>query len=468
MPDTNRRKRVWVYGSNTLISTLFFLGILVFIALIAQRHPWRVDLSESGTFSLSEQTRKILQSIDAPIQIKAFFASTSPEQPKVQDLLETYRYQNKNISYEFIDPDRQPEIARNYEIRNYGTLVVEGFERRQTVPTADESGITNALLKLSRSEDKKVYFLVGHGERSLDDVEKDGYSSVHSALETENYVVAELNLLQQERVPEDASLVIVAGPRKPLFEHEVAALRSYLHGGGKLMVFLDPEFDGGLKEFLLAHGVKINDDIVIDKLSRLFGGSYLMPVVMQYGEHKITDNFGTATFFAESRSVEATEEIPEGIEVEVLASTSENAWGETNLELLRQKSEVGLDENEDLPGPVPLLVIARVDIQKVAEPKGENNEDSKEVNGQLLVGGDSDFLNNTYFALSGNGDLFLNMVNFLAEEEHLITIEARAKSGRPLLLTQNQARAMSLVLFLMPLLVVLSGLMVYRVRRSQR
>ncbi len=133
MPKQKRARRSLVYGSNTFVSILVFLAIPCFRRLIAERHPLRVDLTDSGEFSLSEQSRKVVTSLPEPVTIKAFFASASPERLKTKDLLETYRYHNKKIRYEFVDPDRQPEIARQYEIRDYGTLVLEGFGRKETV-----------------------------------------------------------------------------------------------------------------------------------------------------------------------------------------------------------------------------------------------------------------------------------------------------------------------------------------------
>jgi ABC-type uncharacterized transport system involved in gliding motility auxiliary subunit len=471
---------MWTYGSGAVLSSLFFFGILAFLALIAERHPWRVDMTESGSFTLSEQTRNILSSLDQPIDIKAFYATAAPEETKARDLLETYRYASPRISYAFIDPDRQPDEARRYEVRTYGTLVLEGYGKKQTVQNADEESITNALFKLSRNEEKKVYFLIGHGEHPIEKSEKEGYSSAREALEKENYAVADLNLLQQAQVPADAAAVIVAGPEKPLFPQEVTSLKSYLDSGGKLMVLLDPYRDGGLRQFLKDYGVELADDVVIDKLSRVFGGSYLMPVVMQYGPHRITENFDLATFYPEARSVTPAKEPPPGVQVVILASTSENAWAEKNLEMLK-RGEASFDEKEDTPGPVPLVVISEIDLKstKAGEPlnaaveqpeESSANQDQPRRNQTfLLVAGDSDFADNTYFGLSGNGDFFLNMVNFLAEEQNLITIKPSGKLHQPVLMTQTQAWIVFLiVLVLMPLVVLLSGLAVYRVRRSQR
>lgn len=478
----NSQKRIWTYGSNTLITTLLFLGILGFIALIAERHPARLDLTESGKFTLSEQTRNILKSLDKPIHIKAFCATASSEQVRAQDLLDSYRYASKMMTFEFIDPDRQPEIARQYDIRTYGTLVLEGYERKQSTQTIDEEGLTNAILKLTRNEQKKIYFLVGHGEHSTQDANKDGYTNLKEALGRQNYAVAELNLLQKAKVPEDAAVVVLAGAQKSLMKQEIESLRSYVGRNGKLLVLVDPHREAGLRDFLKSYGVQLSDDVIIDKLSRVFGGSYLMPVVMNYGQHKITDGFGIATFYPEARSVQPTKEIPKGITVVPLASTSENAWAEKNLELLKQ-GQAGFDEKEDLPGPVTVAVISEIDVKEMkadaskgkSQPQKEQTkpeEEKKEKNPKkayLLVAGDSDFVSNSNFGLSGNGDFFMNIVNYLAEEETLITIEPREKAGKPFLLSQGQARLMFwMVLVFVPLMVLVSGFAVYRIRRGQR
>jgi ABC-type uncharacterized transport system involved in gliding motility auxiliary subunit len=481
MAAQGKGPRKWAYGSNTVIITLVFLAIAVFVALISERHFWRIDLSEGGTYSLSEQTQKILKTLDQTVTVKAFFATGAPEQPKARDLLDTFRYYSKNIEFEFVDPDRNPEAAKKHDVRTYGTLVLEGFGKKQSIQTADEESLANALLKLSRKEQKKIYFLMGHGERSINDAERDGYTAVRAALQKENHAVEELNLMQQAQVPEDAAAVVVAGPQKKLFDQEIASLEKYLQGGGRLALLLDPHKDAGLKDFLKRYGVDLGDNIIIDKLSRVFGGSYLMPVVTEYGFHKISEGFSLMTFFPEARTVDALKESPEGVHVEVLASTSPNAWGETDFDLLNQ-GQASQDEKEDLPGPVSIAVISEIDTSKAGRQaeetqegkqpdSGEQEKSSAEPKGkgQLLVVGDSDFISNSHFELSGNGDLFLNMINFLAEEEDLITIGSRDAAGRPMLMTPGQANLFLLtVMVLMPLVVIMTGIGVYRVRRSQR
>ncbi|HAA02138.1 MAG TPA: hypothetical protein DCE18_02060 [Syntrophobacteraceae bacterium] len=481
MPATNRYRRLWAYGSNTIVTSVVFLAILVVVILIVEKHPWRKDLTESGKYTLSPQTRKILDSIKEPVKIKAFFRSTEQDRGGAKDLLDTYTYYNDKLSYEFIDPDLQPEVARQYEIRTYSSLVLEGFNKKQSVQRVDEESLTNALFKLTQKQVKKIYFLVGHGEHTLADTGKDGYATLREALDRENYQIADLSLLQQEHVPDDAAAVVVGGPRKPLMAPEIAALKSYLQKNGKLLLMLDPYHDAGLKELVESYGLQLHDDIVVDKLSRVFGGSYTMPVVTQYGLHKITEGFNIATFYPEARSVRPAQKAPPGVRLVALASTSQEAWSEMDQQLFKQ-GQAGYDEKTDLPGPVPIAAIAEI-TPKGGEQKGPTTEPTAAVEADketqaaptptrksyLLVCGNSAFADNTHFNLSGNGDLFLNMINFLAEEESLIAIERRDTKGQPLVLTLDQERLLFWTsLVLVPCLILVIGAAVYRVRRSQR
>ena len=461
----------WAYGTNAIISTVIFLGILVFLVLIAEQKPLRMDLTETRSFSLSGQTRNILNEIDKPIAVKAFVSAGGPgaqSKDRIKELLDTYCYYNKNIKYEFIDPDSQPEITRHYEVRTYGTIVLEGYDKKQVVQAADEENITNALLKLSRNEQKKIYFLSGHGEHSLSADTRESFSNAKAALEKNLFQVSEFNLLEQADVPSDAAAVIIAGPQKEIPERERQIFKNYLARGGKIMLMLDPLTKTGLRDFLKDYGIEVVEDVVIDRLSRLFGASERVPVVMEYGEHKITDNFNQPTFFPDARSVVPSEKPPDGIEVQVLASTSPNAWAERNLEALQEGRAV-FDKDKDMAGPVPLVVLASIPVQQnqpAQTQKGDDGVAGKK--GILVVSGNSLFAANSYFNQYGHGDLFLNTLNFLADEANLITVE-RSNSFRPLLLTSAQAATISwIVLVLIPLSVLIAGFLVYRVRRSQR
>ena len=461
----------WAYGVNTIVSTIIFFAILVLLVLIAEQKPLRLDLTETRSFSLSGQTRNILNEIDKPIAVKVFISASGPgaqNKDKIKDLLDTYCYHNKHIKYEFVDPDARPEITRRYEIKTYGTIVLEGYDKKQTVQIADEENITNALLKLTRKEQKKVYFLTGHGEHSISADTRDGFSNARSALEKDLYVIAEFNLLQQQDIPADATAVIIAGPKKIIPEREREIIKKYLARGGKVMLMLDPLTETGMKDFLKDYGIEISEDVVIDPISNLLVASDRVPVVLEYGEHKITENISQPTFYPDARSVVASEKPPKGIDVQVLASSSPNSWSDRSPEALRG-GKAAFDKNKDMPGPVPLVVIATIEGQHKQPDAAQVDQKSPPgKNGILVVAGSSLFAANSYFSQYANGDLFLNSINFLADEANLISFD-RPNENKPLLLTSRQETAISwIVLVIVPFLVLISGVAVYRVRRSQR
>jgi ABC-type uncharacterized transport system involved in gliding motility auxiliary subunit len=462
--------------SSTALGFVAFVGILAFAALIGQRHPVRLDLTEGKRYSISEQSQKIVKALNDDINIKGFYQEADPNRDQSRDLLETYRYYSKKINYQLIDPDREPSLAKHYMIRTYGTLVLEGFGKTQTITTADEESITNAILKLTQEKQRVVYFLTGHGDRDISNFDKDGYSTAKAAIEKENFQVKTLNLLEVPKVPEDAALVVVADAKKALMATELEALRQYLGRDGSLMLLLEPFSDAGLGDFLRSYGIAISSDIIVDTMSRVFGASYLIPVITEYSFHKITDGFNVACFFPTARSIGSAKEIPGSADMTELASTSPYSWSETEFHF-GQPEPPKFDEAKDKKGPINVALVASIsnkssgDRQKSDEQEADKGAGGESPGGQaqILVFGDSDFASNSYFSLQGNSDFFLNSINYLAQQENLITVERPKTSGTPLTLSRSQSQLLFWVgLLLMPAVVMASGLTVFRLRRKHR
>ncbi len=461
--------------SNTALAFIAFVGILVLVAFIGQRHPVRLDLTESKRYSISEQSQKIVHSLEEDILIRAFYQEADPNRDRTRDLLETYRYHSNRLNYQFIDPDREPSLAKHYQIRNYGTLILEGFSKTQSITTADEESITNAILKLTQEQQKVVYFLTGHGEREINSVEKDGYSTAKSEIEKENFQVKTLNLLVDPRVPEDAALVVAANPQKPLLATELDALHQYVDRNGSIMFLLEPFADGGLLEFLKTYGIILESDIVVDTMSRVFGASDLVPVITEYGFHKITDGFNIACFLPTTRSVFPAAQSPEAVDLTELASTSDYSWADTDFRF-GQSEPPEFEQGKDKQGPITVAVVAAITPNTPDNDKESNQQsDSKSPESehspgqaQLAVFGDSDFASNTYFSLQGNSDFFLNAISFLAQQENLISIERPKVKSAPLTLSHSQGKLLFWIgLLLMPMVVLVSGLGVFSMRRKR-
>jgi ABC-type uncharacterized transport system involved in gliding motility auxiliary subunit len=472
---TKKREKLALLSSTTL-GFVAFVGILAFVALIGQRHPLRLDLTEGKRYSISEQSQKVVKALNDDINIKGFYQEADPNRDQTRDLLETYRYYSRKINYQLIDPDREPSLAKHYMIRTYGTLVLEGFGKTQIITTADEESITNAILKLTQEKQRVVYFLTGHGDRDISNFDKDGYSTAKAAIEKENFQVKTLKLLEVPNIPEDAALVVVAGPKKVLMATELEALRQYLKRDGSLMFLLEPFSDAGLGDFLNSYGIAISSDIIVDTMSRVFGASYLIPVITEYSLHKITDGFNVACFFPTARSIDSAKEIPASVNMTKLASTSPYSWSETEFQF-GQLEPPKFDQAKDKKGPINVALVASIsnkspgDGQKSDEQRAGKGAGGENPGGQaqILVFGDSDFASNSYFNLQGNSDFFLNSINYLAQQENLITIERPKTSETPLTLSRSQSQLLFWVgLLLMPAVVLASGLTVFRLRRKHR
>ncbi|MBI4720714.1 MAG: GldG family protein, partial [Chitinivibrionia bacterium] len=205
-------KRSSRYGANMLAMIILFVCILTVIQTLSVRHSVRFDLTRNARFSLAPQTTSLLGSLATDVTIIAFYKKSAPERAAAENLLDQYAHASPRVRYEFIDPDRRPQYARDLGVTNYGTTVVQAGDKRELVTDLDEEKLTNAVLKATRDVTKAVYFVQGHGEKDPQDKEAGGYSFVKEAIEKEGYRVGTLSLFDEEAVPADAHIIIVAGP----------------------------------------------------------------------------------------------------------------------------------------------------------------------------------------------------------------------------------------------------------------
>jgi ABC-type uncharacterized transport system involved in gliding motility auxiliary subunit len=422
----------------------------------------RFDTTGSKQYSLAPQTIQILEKLDKDVDIKAF--SPGGDDAPLQELLVSYRTASKHVRYEFVDPDRQPDVAKRYDVTTNGTLVLSYGDRREKIEKRpgeiQEEDLTNALIKLRRSEIKKVYFIQGHGEKDPADTEQSGYSRAKKALETQGYAVGTVNLASEGKVPADAKVLVVAGPKMEPFAQELQFIGDFLNKGSVgLLVMVDPTPAPSLQNFLKDWGVQVDSDVVLDVsgAGRLMGAGPSIPLVINYESHKITDRFNAMTFFPLTRSIRPGSDIPKGITVETLFKSHPNSWGETNL----NDAKAEFNPGKDLQGPLSLAVAATKEIK----PSIDNNP---EVKSRLVVVGTSHFAIDAYFANQGNGNLFLNMVSWLALDEDLISIRPKPVKDRRIILSQSQMGMLRLLtLYILPGIVFVIGIMVFVNRRRR-
>lgn len=436
-----RQARYWVL---TVMGGLVALAIFVAVNYISSRRNYRWDLTSNQQFSLSDQTKNVLSKLDAPLHIQAF--TDVQRLPEYRDRLREYEYASNQVSTEIIDPDRQRTVAEQAGIQQYGTYVIKYKDRTERITQNTEQDLTNAIIKLVSGKERKIYFTQGHGEKDTASGQREGYGSVTEALKRENYVIEPLPLAQKGVVPDDASAVVVAGPSTDFFPPEVEALKTYLNKQGKLLLLLDPAVKAdtapltNLVALAQEWGIDVGKNVVIDTsgMGRLFGSDASSPVATTYPAHPIVDRFNLITIYPLASSVVPVAGGSSGRTAQPFIETSPQSWAEADLASLSSSEGVSLDAAKgDQAGPISLAATVSVAAPAPAETKPEDKEAPRPET-RVVVVGDSDFAANFALGVSGNRDMFMNMVGWLSQQENLISIRPREPSDRRLTLTYTQ------------------------------
>jgi len=473
------------YGSNAFLRGIAFFGILVVVNILifklAAIYPdkTRVDLTEDKQNTLAPETLNTLAALPEPVKAWGFYSSqASGSKQTADDLLRRYEENSKgNFSYEFLDPDSHPQAVKDANIPagKDGVISLQMGDKRQLVEFASEQSLTSGLVQLLSDQERVIYFLTGEGELSPDDSGDVSYSTAKSLLENKNYVVKTLNLRTEGQIPDDASVIVIAGPTKPVSEDQVTLVSDFLDRGGALIVMEDPlvqtDFGGDfdpLVEYLASNwGIVLEDDVVIQVAANQ-ATPYITGVDM--AAHQIVDNAlqNNPPLFALVRSIRLTGDETTITPVELVKTTAfyQNcypscSWASTDANnvaswLGGQISDPASPTDSDAVGPLTVVSVA----------------ESQETGARLAVFGDADFGSNNFINAYGNSDLFVNTVDWSAGQEELISLTPKNTTQRSLSISpQNLAVVNNLLLLVfvigLPGLVVISGFVNWLMRRRR-
>jgi len=465
------------YGSMAAGGVVVFLGLLIAVNYISNRQNKRWDLTAAKQFSLSDQTKKILTGLKQPVSVKVYYDDSDPnvgnQKQGLQDRLDSYRYVTSQLNIDYVDAVKDPTGAKQDNVTTLPTTIFSSNGRSERTSGQTEQDFTNALKKLLTGTSKKVYFIQGHGEHNLDATDRTGYSGAAAELKNDNFETAKLALAQEGKIPDDTAVVVVAGPQTDYLAPEMDMLRAYLKKGGKLLLMLDPtpKVDAPPLTNLIAlakeWGVDVGNDYVLDQsgVGQMFRMGPEVPIAMIYPPHPITAGFsGAMTAYFLARSVTPITGGSNGHTAQAIAQTSAHSWAETNLQdlLLKGKAVPEFDKG-DKAGPITL--VAAVSAPVADAPAGAA-PDAPKPETRLVVAGDSDFASNYILPFQANRDFFSNVVNWLAQQEDLISIRPRDAEDRRIQLTAGQGTSIFyLALFVIPGLLFLNGIRVWWRRR---
>ncbi|MFC2020872.1 GldG family protein [Chloroflexota bacterium] len=453
-----------LFSTGTTVMASIFIGITLLVNAISIGNFHRFDVTGLSQFTLTSQTKDTLSQLEEPIQISIFTVPGDILGNAIRDFLSEYQNNTEELSLDTIDPEEHPDQARQYGITLYPTVVFKRQENVKLVSWQDivvqlpngevsadmEHPFTSAILEVAGIAQKKLYFLTGHGESSIGT----DYSSARQGLQDYLYKVGTLDLQLTPAIPEDATALIIAGPRRSLTSAEVTIIESFLENNGWLMVLLNPDSPPEYEQLFSAWGINIKDGTIIDP------SSYLSPSIESPLVPRSRNMMGLSdTYFPGATAIIPQEEISELIIQQPLFFTSQDSWLEKDFD---PSKEPEFDEGIDEKGPLAIgVLIAGVSEEEVSTEVPEATEITR-----MVIVGDSDFASNQHFYNGDNGNLFLNLVEVLTAGKELIEIERKVLPFRRLIVSQETANFINISsIALLPFLVLVMGGVIWWRRR---
>jgi len=459
---TGRQAR---YGSNALILTAAFLGILVVVNYVVFKNTKQWDLTADQSNTLAKETLDVLKSLPDTVVAKAFYSSNSTlasSKENAKTLFDQYVSDGAGkFQYEFIDPLKDPVSAQDAGITNDGSVVLYMGSSKQPLTSISEPELTGAMIRLMNPGSHVVYFLTGHGEYPVDGSGDQSYTQLKTALTSKNYTVSTLNLLSTNNIPADANVIVITGPQKPLSENEVSLLDAYITNGGSIVVMEEPTVvtqfgdspDPLANDLAQTYGIVLGNDIIYDDQAAQSIQQPFIAIANQYGQHTITEKMNEmVTYYPTARSVTTDDTIGTEYTKTNLVMTADQSYAETDMASVKD-STMKPDQGVDTLGPITIAVAAQ----------GTNN------NSRLVVFGDSDFASNAAYSNYGNGDMIVNSIDWAANVENIISLTPKNSVDRYLNPPQPYTIGLILLgsLVILPGIVLAAGIGVWVARRRQ-
>lgn len=475
--------------ANRSVQIVLGLCLIASLNYLAAKYFGRIDLTESGTYTLAPESKAYIRELDEPVEIFV----TIPNDPEVEELTRIHRHLSKlfreyeatgmidgkaHIKIEYVDIYRQRkranELATKYNLTQENIILVAMGDRTKEVRQGElyevegehiigfrgEKAITSAIIDVSSNDEDKIYFLVGHGEMRLDDVDPlRGLSQLEAFLRERNYTLATLDLAVDPDVPADADLIVLPSPQASLLPEEVEKLRRYMsERNGRMIVLIDPGRRHGMQELFYDWGVLADDMVVVDNGPdfRAQGGDL---IIRRFAEHPITDllvDYQITALFGQPRPVRTDPGSLKDprLKVDQIIGTSNQSWGERDY---RTQKEIVFDEGRDLKGPIS---IATVSTRSAGTELGITIP-----GGRFVVFGNSDFITNNRLRAFGNRTLFFNSMNWALSKNSLLNIATRPLESYQVVMSDRDLKRLLLYFAIIPGGTALFGLFIFLIRR---
>lgn len=407
---------------------------------LAARYPAQWDVTQNALNSLEPGSVDALALLKGPVKITVYATEQDAQlgdiRKLIREFVSLYQRYKPDISLSFVDPVKDADAMRKASIKGNGEMVVEFAGRNEHITTLNEQTLSSALLRLAHNKDQLLMYLGGHGERKLEGMANHDLGEFGERLKQLGYRTGSLNLTLAQDVPANASMLVITHPQTKLLPGELSKLLAYIDHGGNLLWLADAEPLRGLEPLAEKLGITFMPGIVIDPASQEMNAPLNWALGAGYPPHAVTRDFDLITVFPDARAI--------GIEQKDDWQTHTLVEGAARGWVSDHGISKHLDKNRDIPGPVSLAVTLQRSV---------NDHEQR-----IIVVGSGAFLANVYSGNGGNLDLGINMVNWLANEERLITVQPRAAKDGKITLSKNQLSMTSVsFLVVLPLLLIAMG-----------
>ncbi|MBA3696838.1 MAG: GldG family protein, partial [Methylotenera sp.] len=410
--NINRKLRFQLLVQNSFFVVLFLL-LVILLGYLATQYRFTKDITQANRNILTQGSINVLKQMKEPIQIMVFAtkddASNGDNFRKgMIDFVARYQREKKNITLTFVNPSEEPKLAQEAGVKSDGEVIVEYQKRTEHItPPIAEQEMTNLLVRLSRTNKRPVMYLDGHGERNLLGIKNFDIGEFGKQLEAKGFKFANPDLTIAQQVPSNGAMLVIASPQVDVSEVEAKKIKAYIEAGGNLLWLLDDDNLRGLKDVADYLGLQVSPGITLDMASAQYGADARVSFASLYGEHAITTNFMLRTLFPEAHQVTAKGNDDNGWKVSNLVEVAPNGWLASKK--LAKDTKPIFDEKNDKKGPINIGVA----LERTYGKKGQ----------RVVVMGNANFLSNTFITNGGNLDLGVNIVNWLAGDDSLITIQ---------------------------------------------
>lgn len=454
------RNRLRLAGASFVVLALLLAGLILWLSNLYQTE---IDLTRAGRNSLSEASIAVVKSLDKPLQITAFSGAKPELRIKIDQLVQSYQRYKDDIKLTHVDPNTEPDRARDAGIRFYYQLLLEYDGAREVLSSLTEESFSNTLTRLGHRKERWLVFLSGHGERRVDRDANFDLSKWSEQLRQHGFRTRALSLAENPQIPQNTSVLVIAGPQVRLLAGEVKELRRFVNDGGNLLWLIDPGSLQGLENLAETLAIEIEPGTIVDLRSQQLTGSPTVLVIENYGAHPAVKNFRKNTVFpnacginvpqfnTDSGKQKTATETENEWRHQILLDTRASAWSETGS-LTRA---IRFDKGKDIAGPLNIAV--------TVTRKRDKNEQ------RVAIVCDGDFASNAFIQRNGaNLDFAMSIMNWLSHDDAYINIPVRTVADQTLQMSKTMRNTlMALFSIIIPLLLVASGITIWLQRRKR-